>query len=70
MKRNKWFNFRVSPEEQQMIELFANLIQRTKSDAIRWIVMNALREMDTTFQPNSQSNVLEKNRNNGKSSIK
>ena len=45
MNRWKTFTFRVSPEERNMIFNLARQLQRTQSDAIRWLIREVTQEL-------------------------
>lgn len=46
MNRVNLFSFRVSKEERQAIAKLAILLQRSQSDAVRFVVIQAVRELD------------------------
>ena len=41
MTRKNTFTFRVSKEEQQIIDALSNKLKRTRSDAVRWVIREA-----------------------------
>ena len=45
MSRADTFTFRVNRHERQMIAALARRLQRSQSDAIRWLVREAVREL-------------------------
>jgi hypothetical protein len=54
MRRNEMFGFRVSNEERQLIAALANCLQRSQSDAVRFVVINAARELEKDQSSNLQ----------------
>lgn len=44
MARNSNFTFRVSADERQLIAALAAWLDRTESDAVRWLIREAARE--------------------------
>ena len=44
---NRWdtFTFRVSQDERRLIAALAEKLQRTQSDAVRFVVINAARQL-------------------------
>ena len=61
MKRTKRFTFRVNSDEQRMISALAKLLQRSRSDAVRFVVVKSARELDTLDR---NSNIPEPNDQN------
>ncbi len=55
MKRYKSFTFRVSHNERRMISALAEFLQRTKSDAVRFVIVNAVKEL--MIQQSSRTNI-------------
>ncbi len=45
MRRVRLFSFRVNDYERRMIAALAKRLQRSQSDAVRWLVLNASREL-------------------------
>ena len=45
MKRDERFTFLINTEERKLIRELAKRLQRSESDAIRYIVVNAAREL-------------------------
>ena len=41
MARHNTFTFRVSKEEQQIIDALSDQLKRTRSDAVRWVIREA-----------------------------
>ena len=52
------FALRVNAEERQMISELATWLQRSQSDAVRFVVVNAVRELETQEQ-NASTKSLE-----------
>lgn len=61
MPRNKRFTFLCNKDEQRLIEQLAASLARSKSDAVRFVVIRAARELEkqptalhlsTRFPPN------------------
>ena len=46
MKRVSTFTFRVNNEERRLISALAEILQRSQSDAVRWIVRQAANEFN------------------------
>ena len=51
--RNSFFTFRINDEERLLIASLADQLQRSKSDAVRFIVINVVRELIAQEQSNS-----------------
>lgn len=51
--RNSFFTFRINDEERRLIASLADQLQRSKSDAVRFIVVNVVRELIAQEQSNS-----------------
>ena len=47
INRNGTFMFRVSPDERRLIAALAEKLQRTQSDAVRFVVINASRQLSS-----------------------
>jgi len=45
MTRCDIFTFRISQDERRLISALAERLQRTQSDAVRFVVINAAREL-------------------------
>ena len=45
MTRCDIFTFRISQDERRLISALAERLQRTQSDAVRFVVVNAAREL-------------------------
>ena len=54
MRRLKLFTVRVTDEERQLITMLAAKLQRSQSDAVRFVVINAARELITAENGDSQ----------------
>ena len=54
---NRWdtFTFRVSQDERRLIAVLAEGLRRSQSDAVRFVVVSAAREMATQATPASIS---------------
>ena len=50
MCRVDQFAFRVNEEEKNLIALLAKRLQRSRSDAVRFVVVNAIRELENQEQ--------------------
>lgn len=50
MSRQIIFGFRISAEEKKLISTLADLLQRSQSDAVRFVVVNAAKELGRTIQ--------------------
>lgn len=59
MRRTKLFTFRVNQEEHKLISRLAKCMQRTQSDAVRFLIINAAQEI--TDQHNSYKKSIERN---------
>jgi hypothetical protein len=46
MQRQTIFTIRVNKEERQLISKLAQLLQRSQSDAIRYVLAQALRKLE------------------------
>ena len=51
MQRANLFAFRVNQEERQLIYILAQILQRTQSDAVRFVIVNAVRELKAQQSP-------------------
>ncbi len=51
MQRMTQFSFRVSKEERRAIALLADQLQRSQSDAVRYVVIIATRELKEISHP-------------------
>jgi uncharacterized protein (UPF0261 family) len=47
MERLDFFGMRTNAEERRMIERLAERLQRTRSDAIRFVIRETLRALDS-----------------------
>ena len=54
MPRRTLFAFRVNQDERNLIASLADKLQRSQSDAVRFVVVNAIRELESHEQANSQ----------------
>jgi hypothetical protein len=54
MTRLKTFSFRVNSIERRMIKELAKKLQRSQSDAIRFVVVNAARELVAQEETDTQ----------------
>jgi len=45
MNRDIYFQFRLNLNERQLIKALANRLQRSQSDAVRYVVINAAKEL-------------------------
>ena len=45
MKKSKVFLLRLSEEDRQMLDTVAELCRRTRSDALRWALYEAAKDM-------------------------
>ena len=50
MSRIDTFTFRVDRYERQLIATLANRLQRSQSDAVRFVVINAAKELEVQEQ--------------------
>lgn len=48
MPRLDTFTFRISPEESQLLDRLAEHLERSKSDAMRFILRQTVRELEST----------------------
>jgi hypothetical protein len=55
MTRDDNFVFRVSEEERNMIAALAQRLKRTESDAVRHVVIEVARALETTDTPPDQA---------------
>ena len=46
MQRNTLITFRINDSEHRLIIALADRLQRTKSDAVRWLIRKAAHELD------------------------
>ena len=46
MLRNQRFTFRINEKERHLIEFLAEKLHRSSSDALRFLVLKAAREME------------------------
>lgn len=46
MTRPDTFTFRINQTERGLLERLAQGLQRSQSDALRWLIREAVREMD------------------------
>jgi hypothetical protein len=46
MKRFDTFTFRVNKTERELLERLSLRLQRSQSDALRWLLREAVRELD------------------------
>lgn len=58
MTRKNTFTFRVSKEEQQIIDALSNKLKRTRSDAVRWVIREAAQALT---EEDSETAVLPQN---------
>lgn len=59
MARYNTFTFRVSKEEQQIIDALSDQLKRTRSDAVRWVIREAAKALaeegrETAVSPQNQ----------------
>lgn len=56
---NRWdtFTFRVNEDERRLIASLAEQLQRSQSDAVRFVVINAARELQVQASQGQQSEV-------------
>ena len=47
MNRINTFTFRVNQDERNLIASLAKRLQRSRSDAVRFVVVNAMRELES-----------------------
>jgi len=45
MNRERIFGFRVNDDDRRILAALAERLQRTESDALRWLIRNAAREL-------------------------
>jgi hypothetical protein len=48
MARTKYFRFRVNQEERQLITSLADYLSRSRADAIRFLIREAIKTLSTT----------------------
>ncbi len=46
MARPDTFTFRINQAERGLLERLAQRLQRSQSDALRWLIREAVRELD------------------------
>ena len=46
MTRPDTFTFRINQAERGLLERLSQRLQRTQSDALRWLIREAIRELD------------------------
>lgn len=51
MTRPDTFTFRINQAERGLLERLAQGLQRSQSDALRWLIREAVREMDALGAP-------------------
>jgi uncharacterized protein YcaQ len=61
MRRKDTFTFRVNETERQVIEQIADKLERSQSDAVRWLIRESARQMgleknDQTRTPRTLAN--------------
>lgn len=49
MTRPDTFTFRINQAERGLLERLAQGLQRSQSDALRWLIREAVREMDAVM---------------------
>jgi hypothetical protein len=57
MARWDTFTFRINPEERQQIVYLAEKLRRSQSDAIRYVVFQAVRKMKSDEEQTSLSRI-------------
>jgi len=50
MTRWDTFTFRINPEERKMISVLAEKLMRSQSDAVRFVVFRAVRQIEADEQ--------------------
>lgn len=50
MGRVKTFTFRATADERRIIAALAEKLQRSRSDAVRWLVLESARELGIEFR--------------------
>jgi len=53
VNRINTFTFRVNREERNLIASLAKRLQRSRSDAVRFVVVNAMQELESQERSNS-----------------
>ncbi len=59
MARYERFTFCVNKDERRLIAVLANQLQRSQSDAVRFVVLKATRELATQADTNPPAPALE-----------
>ena len=61
MRRRSLFTFRINNYERTMIKALAEQLQRSQSDAVRFIVINAARELRAQQRKSENGNTALEN---------
>jgi len=59
MKRQTIFTFRVNQEERQLISRLSEILKRSQSDAVRFVVTAAASELSLISKPNKPPAIYE-----------
>jgi len=55
MKRSNIFTLRVNHDEKQLISTLANRLQRSQSDALRFVIREVVKELEAINKLNIQN---------------
>jgi hypothetical protein len=55
MARDERFTFLIDRDERRMITALAQRLRRTESDAVRYVVLEAARALETEAQPDTMT---------------